>query len=355
MIPVSFMLEGLSLNANILWRLLFLVQLLVMFVPGTLAAEEEFAHLELEELMQLKLDINPVSSLATHIHKKGEWMLGYHYMHMRMHPNMHDSAKLGRNEVLQVYPVTPIDMDMRTHMLHAMYAFNEKTTLMLLGQYIDKSMDHVTRTGRRFTTSVKGVGDTGLLINRLLSGDDFVGHRTTLQVGLNLPTGSTSKKDVTPQGKVRLPYPMQLGSGTYDLKLGADYQHMSNHWSAGTSLMSTTRMGENDEGYTLGNVLELTTWHRYAWSERFSTVLSLNGKVRENIDGFDSLLNAALVPTADGYNQAYKRVSLGLEVDYHFNTGNQVSLRFSKPVYQHVDGPQLGVDWDMMFGWQRVF
>ena len=101
-------------------------------------------------------------------------------------------------------------------------------TLMGMVNYISKDMDHTTYMGMvgntvlgEFTTKTSGIGDTSL--SALVK----IGTGLHATVGVSLPTGSTDEKDsiLTPAGPsagdVLLPYPMQLGSGTYDLIAGA--------------------------------------------------------------------------------------------------------------------------------------
>jgi len=70
-------------------RALFCPVLLLVFTvnlrPVQAAEEpEDFSELSIEELMNVEVIKNPVSALTSHIHKKGEWMVGYHYMYMDM-------------------------------------------------------------------------------------------------------------------------------------------------------------------------------------------------------------------------------------------------------------------------------
>ena len=51
----------------------------------------------------------------------------------------------------------------------------------------------------------------------------------------------------------RLAYAMQLGSGTYDINLGTTYTAQLASFSYGAQALGTFRLGENSNGYTLGN------------------------------------------------------------------------------------------------------
>lgn len=63
-------------------------------------------------------------------------------------------------------------------------------------------------------------------------------HCLHFNAGLSLPTGSIDKQDATPMGpNSKLPYPVQLGSGTYDLLPGLTYngQDRDLSWGAQSS------------------------------------------------------------------------------------------------------------------------
>ena len=113
---------------------------------------------------------------------------------------------------------------------------------------------------------------------------------------------STKKDNVlAPNGvrpELRLPYAMQLGSGTYDLLPGITYQMFQNKWSFGAQYMATIRTSENSENYTLGDEHKITGWASYSWHHNLSTSVRLAYLDVDNIDGADPKI-AAPVQTAD--------------------------------------------------------
>ena len=129
--------------------------------------------------------------------------------------------------------IVPTAMSMQTHMFHAMYAPTDWLTLMVMGMYIEKEMDHITYMGGRGTTrrasfkvKTDGIGDSSF--SGLIRLHDDGIHRFHLNAGVSFPTGSNSKTHeiLTPLGTrpvVRVPYAMQTGSGTWDLLPGITY------------------------------------------------------------------------------------------------------------------------------------
>jgi hypothetical protein len=321
--------------------------------------EEDFTALNLEDLMQISLVRNATTALTSHIHKKGDWMVGYHSMFMKMEDNRDGTSNVRVPEVLADFMVAPLSMDMDMHMFHVMYAPSDDVTLMLMANYQDNSMDHVTRMGMKFTTESSGMGDTSLIANYVVNRAPGNKQLFSVKGGISIPTGSIDEKDMTPAGRVRLPYPMQLGSGTYDVILGADYQRYEDLWSIGIGGTATIRTSENDNDYTLGDVLELEAWYSRGWTDSFTTSVKLLGSSWDNIDGADPELNPMMVPTADPNRRGGKRIDLLIDLELYAPNGklqgNRLGVEFGVPIYEDLDGPQLSVDWTVMLGWQWVF
>ncbi len=310
-------------------------------------------------------DHAPIGVMGDHGHKKGELMLSYRYGRMEMDGNRSGSRNISSDEVRRSFFVSPLEMTMEMHMFGAMYGLGNNLTLMAMLPYVDKSMDLVTRGGRRFTTRARGLGDIKLMGIYTLYNEEYgeeSSHNLNLNLGLSLPTGDTNKKDYTPMSgdmRVRLPYPMQLGSGTYDPMLGITYTNLQPQWSWGLQFKTMQRLGKNNEGYRLGDEYHASTWAAYRHSDYLSASVRLNGKSWNNISGRDERLNPAIVPTARTDLRGGERAELGIGINFIQQDGmfknHRLAAEFILPFYQHLDGPQLEVDYAYTLGWQATF
>ncbi len=136
--------------------------------------------------------------------------------------------------ILGQFMVAPLDMSMTMHMGGLMYAPSDAVTLMAMANWIDNVMNHETRMGMGFAAESSGLGDAslGALIGLKSEGST----RLHLNAGLSFPVGSIDRTGVTPMSggnAVQLPYPMQLGSGTWDVTPGITVLGMSEGWSWG--------------------------------------------------------------------------------------------------------------------------
>ena len=167
----------------------------------------------------IQLDVREINVLGTHTHVRGEWMIGYQFRPMLMSGNRDGTTRRSADDVLQAFMVAPTRMRMEMHMVHVMYAPSDRLTLMAMVPYTKLDMEHRTRMGMTFRTATAGLGDINFSGLYSAVGDARRDqHRLLIRAGVSVPSGSINERGNTPAGAdQKLPYPMQLGSGTYDL------------------------------------------------------------------------------------------------------------------------------------------
>lgn len=326
-------------------------------------------------------DHAPIGVMGDHRHHAGEWMVSFRTMHMDMAGNRDGDDRISPDTIATAATnpffgmpgmpptlrVVPLDMQMDMQMLGLMYAPSDRVTLMAMLNYIDLGMTHQTYAGGmgttvlgRFTTHSRGLGDSQL--SALIGlGENRLGHWHAT-AGLSLPTGSTDRSDqvLAPNGMtptMRLPYPMQLGSGTTDPLLGLTVTRKFDDWSWGAQWNSRWRVQDNDEGYRLGNRHEASVWVSKLWSPAISTSLRLQGSSQGSIRGRDPMIMAP-VQTADPSRQGGQRIDLALGLNYAAQgafAGNRFGIELLRPVHQQLRGPQLETDWQLTAGYQYAF
>ncbi|MCG8379404.1 MAG: transporter, partial [Proteobacteria bacterium] len=296
-----------------------------------------------EGLKPIRADSHaPIGVMGEHMHKQGEWMLSYRFMHMDMEGNRDGETELSPEQIIANTAnrffgiagqpanlrIVPTEMTMDMHMFGAMFAPTDWLTLMAMGMYIEKSMDHVTFNGAgtarigTFTTKSKGIGDTK--ISGLIKLYEDSMHHIHLNAGLSLPTGSNEKRGdaLLPNGtirNIRLPYPMQLGSGTVDVIPGITYNGFFNRFNWGAQYLGTFRTG-SDEGYSLGDKQEVTGWLSYLWQPWLSTSSRISYSHEGQIDGIDPNI-VGPVQTADPDNIGGDNVFLHLAINLAGQSG----------------------------------
>lgn len=322
----------------------------------------------------------PIGVMGDHVHKKGEWMLSFRTMTMSMRGNLQGTNSLSPEQIVQTQAnafagmpmqpanlrVVPAKMTMAMQMLGAMYAPTDRVTLMAMTSYKNTEMDHITFLGGMgtqrlgtFTTKTSGLGDTQVAaLIKLGAGSGASWHGT---LGVSLPTGDIEETDqiLTPMNmrpNVRLPYPMQLGSGSFDLVSGLTYSnHNADHnaklgW--GSQWRSVWRVEDNSDDYRLGDEHQLSTWASYIVAPPVSLSGRLTYTYKGNVRGKDALIMAP-VQTADPNRHKRQRVDVGVGANWILpNENYRLGLEFTLPIWQRLSGPQMETDWSFSLGLQ---
>ena len=315
---------------------------------------QDLTGMSLEDL--LHEEITPVNVLGSHTHHKQEFMAGYRYMFMDMEDNLDGTRVVSPIGVLQHYPVVHTRMTMEMHMVELMYAPSDRLTLMAMIPYEVKTMEHLFRDGSRNKDESSGLGDVSFmgLIN-LLGDPRGNGHRLILNAGFTAPTGSIDEGE----GGKRFEYEMQLGSGTFDLQPGLTYLGESDTFAWGAQVLGTVRLGSNDHDYRLGNAYRLSAWTQLKVTDWFGPSVRLDWHAWEDIHGADPTLDPTRNPAFDATKQAGERLDFLAGLNFYLGKGplkgNRFSVEGGVPLYQRLDGPNMGVNWLITAAWSYSF
>ncbi len=324
----------------------------------------------------------PIGVMGDHMHKAGEWMLSYRYMHMDMGGNKIGTDYVSAQDIVTTVPntffgmpgqpptlrVVPTSMNMNMQMFGAMYAPSDWATLMVMGNYITKKMNHTTFQGPmgttelgQFTTKTSGFGDTKVSALIKLYEDEV--HHAHLNAGLSLPSGSITKEGeiLTPMGMtptVRLPYAMQLGTGTVDAMPGITYTGQLDKWAWGAQFASQINLNQNSQDWAFGNTYQLTAWGSYEPRPWISGSLRFTGRKQGRIKGQDSeIMGPVQTANPDYYGGELLEAGFGINLvgQEGILRGNRLGLEFQVPFYQNLNGPQMANDWSVVVGLQKAF
>lgn len=293
----------------------------------------------------------PISVMADHYHEKGGWMFSYRFMNMDMESLLAGTDAISNTAAHDAgYMVTPLYMPMQMHMLGAMYAPSNRITLLAMANVIQNDMDLQMRMTSGmivpFSTSSSSFGDIklGLMYKFINKNKQSLHGNATF----SLPTGSIAEMDVTPMStpnEILLPYPMQIGSGTFEANLGLTYLGQNEFVSWGSQLNTTIRFGKNSDDYAFGNKLSLNNWFAVKATNWLSFSGRLEGKFVGKIEGANPNLTPTMVTTADTQNSGGTYVNTGFGFNVLTPKGKLKDLRlgfeYSAPLYQKPNGIQL--------------
>jgi len=297
----------------------------------------------------------PIGVMGDHMHKRGEWMFSYRRMTMTMEDNLQRDQAISANDILQEYNMAPLKMNTTMDMLGAMYAPSDKLTLILMVNYLEKEMDSTMDMGMGMlmpmNTKSSGWGDTK--ISALLSLHNGNSNGLHVNLGASIPTGSTTKSNN--MGK-RLAYPMQLGSGTYDLEPGITYNGKNDFLKWGGQIKGVFHLSDNDEGYTLGDQVTASSWASYRVNPWLATAIRLTYTYTKNIDGTDGSIDANMSPPARRNNYGGDRldVSIGITLlgTKPEHRGHQIGIEYTTTIDQEANGIQMEMQDMLNIGYQ---
>ncbi|MGY0564290.1 MAG: transporter [Paraglaciecola chathamensis] len=319
-------------------------------------------------------DHAPIGVMGDHMHAAGEFMFSYRYMRMNMSDMLQGSSDISASDIATTIAnpfappatvrVVPKEMTTNMHMLGFMYAPNDDITLMAMLNYLERDMDLTTFEGMmgdtvlgQFSTEVSGLADSKLgLLYRLY---DSANHHLHFNLSWVIDSGSNNETDdvLTPMNMrmtMRLPYSMQLGSGSDQAEFGLTYTGKNQQFSWGGQVLTTTPLERNDEGYTVGDKYSITSWLAYQLPQSTSLSLRLIYNHSEDIKGQDSQITAP-VTTANPANYGGHNLQAAIGVNTVLMNKHRIGLEYQMPINYHVNAVQMDMDNMLTLGYQLAF
>ena len=298
------------------------------------------------------------------MHEAGSWMFEYRFMRMEMGDLREGTDDTDARSVIRdpstTYMMAPTEMTMDMHMLMAMYGQTDRLSWMVMLNYLDNEMDmlmFMPMMGafvKADSMKSDGLGDTEVAAMYRLDSAN-TNDTLLLNVGLSLPTGSVDEEDS--DGNL-LPYGMQLGSGTFDLKPGVTYSYRMDSWDFGAQASYTMRLNDNDQDYNQGDRLDAQGWAKYGFGQGTTATARLAYSDWDSIDGAAEDITAMqlrMSPTFDPDNYGGNRWDLSVGVSHAFGGGHMLGFEYGQPIAQDLNGVQMKTDSMLSLAYQYMF
>ena len=314
----------------------------------------------------------PAGVMFDHMHKAGEWMVGFRYAYTSAGGDMlHGTRKAGDQEIadkgcggMNTCTMAPSDMAMNMYMLDIMYAPTDWMTLMVMPMYMThdmsmraldvsspgghmEHMDHMAHDmgghgahGGSHSHGIDGWGDTifGPEL-KLASGPNY---HLQFSPMFSAPTGSVDNK----MNGVFTHYGMQPGSGTWDFWPSITYTGRADRITWGAQVLGIVRLEEeNESGYRLGDVLQATAWGSYRFADWISASIRGLYTDQDKIEGHYNAAHNHSSPPDLQFNYGGRFWDIGFGINTVVPSGALKGLRLSaewlQPVYDAPNGYQL--------------
>ncbi|MFT6220569.1 MAG: hypothetical protein ACJAVG_001289, partial [Rickettsiales bacterium] len=235
-------------------------------------------------------DHAPIGVMRDHVHKKGEIMTSYRFSYMKMQGAISGNDKVSSAEILKKYMMAPEKMEMKMHMVGAMYGFTDNLTISAMGIFVEKDMKMINQMDKTINREVSGFGDTK--IQSMYQFFKNSNNRAQFNLGLSIPTGNIKQE----QEGSRIVYGMQLGSGSYEILPGISYSGHQDTYSYGAQMNGVFRLNDNNNDYKLADSYNITAWSAKKLNKSFSISTRLNYTITKKIKGRDKDLNIMMSP-----------------------------------------------------------
>jgi len=299
----------------------------------------------------------PAGLMGDHVHEQGEVMVEYRFLQMYMDNNRFGDQRVTSRQALDVtgvaFGVTPTNMSMEMHMLHFMYGWTDNITLYIMPMWMSNTMDHERRDGSTFRTHNDGFSDMPMgFLWRIYEGctDELI-----VNFGFSAPTGDI---DNLTQFGGEFPYPMRLGSGTFDFMPGVTYRSFYDWGTIGAQLATDLPIGEANN-YSEGDLYRLNFWGTWLAGREQRTALTyrVENWWQNQWNGFDPAFGAlpTTVSTVRPDMRGGYRLSFGYGFIHTLPGGGRLNFEMTHPVYQNLNGVQLETDWQLFASYSKAF
>lgn len=300
----------------------------------------------------------PIGVRGDHTLKAGRALLSARYDQAVFENLFVGSQQVSAPSVLARFPFAPAHLFQAQPRALFEYGVTDDLTLMLQLPWQRSVLDYTEAGGGSFTTRFTNPADitiTGLYVLYRAPGQQL--H---LNLGMSFPVGFLDYLNIVPSPTApNLPYDIRTSSGSYDLLPGFTYRGQNELWTWGAQATGDIHTGLNRLGYELGDSVDVTTWLSRRWTQRIGTSVRLDYQAWGNIRGADPRLNTALSPTNDPNSQGGTRLNILFGINYYLPAmripGQYISVEAGAPVFQSLDGPQLGQNWVIIAGWNIIF
>ena len=318
-------------------------------------------------------NLTPAGVMISHVHPKKEWMVSYRYMQMGMDKPIQGMNTVSELDIYNTYLAYTPSMQMDMHMVMGMVGITNRLTAMVMLNYTSNSMEmkmlgnhtHAmsgmsmpANSGMRMNTN--GLGDSKLQLLYGILKNSIT--QVVLNMGASIPTGSFQQKGITDDlfyAGSRLPYMMQLGSGSWDITPGITYVTQKSKVAFSAQVQGIVRLNKNKAGYRFGNELSATTWLGYNWWKGLGSSVRLEGTWLGKIAGFDPTVYAYNEIAANSNNYGGIRIQGLIGLSYQFEEGfvanHRLAVEYGLPIYQIVEGIQNKLKQTWMASWSYSF
>ncbi len=303
----------------------------------------------------------PIGMSGARTLERGALQFTYRFSQLNSKGVWLDNDSIPLATTLDFYDQAPLTLTNQTHSLSVSYGVTQELTFVAAVDYSSRQREQQTTGGVFYVTESQSLGD--VTVSGLYNFLNLGAYKAHLQMGARIPTGQIDIFAETPFSSPNtqgMPYDMRPGAGTFALLPGMTVQTQNEVASLGGQITGMIPVGTNDRSYSLGNSFRASGWAAYMLSDYMSASARIQWENWGGIEGGDPNLDPDQDPGNDGFFLEGERVDMHVGVNFYLPegsrfAGHRLSIETIFPISHEYAGPQFGLDWGVIIGWQVVF
>lgn len=255
------------------------------------------------------------------------------------------------------FAIAPSEGADRRFELEALFGFDQRWDIYFVIPYSTHDYEQDLTLGGTSDVESDGLGD--IQIGGVFRSYDHGPTRISYMAGISLPTGKVNETgQYDGLADTKLPYPLQLGSGTFDLIPGVLLESTRGDVQWGARASGRIHLqSAHDENWFRSNSGRLDLWAGTEVGEDLHGTLRAQADWWGDLHGSDPDLVQLRNPLEDPLRQGGSRVTIfgGLGKDLDKAGNNHLGIEVGFPVEEWLDGPAPSQDWMAVIGWRLRF
>lgn len=308
------------------------------------AHAKDLTDLSLEELMHL--DVIQVTVPGAHYHFQGDWMIGVDATNVQWSGLQNGTSSVSAQQVLGNFMMAPTSATMNMQDLDLMYGYRDDWTFEVMIPQVQMAMTSVYMNGDTTTNLVSGLGD--ITLNVIHPFKYKYPAQWQAELGLALPTGDINQFNLVYLmfGEQKMPYNMQLGTGSFQFEPAITYLGETQKWAFGAQVRGFLPLNTNSDGWMAPNRLAATAWAAPHVNNNFSPSFRVDYQTWGNVRGNDPVIDFSMMPSSNPNLYAGSRADAYIGLNFAWGQdgeghGKWLTFEYGVPFYQNLTGPQL--------------
>lgn len=298
----------------------------------------------------------PAGLERTQIADVGRFSFGVRASRTEWEGNRDSRTNLSTQQIFdQGFTIAGTDLLERRLEVDAVYGLNRHWTLFATLPFIERELTYEQLGTGSSSTSNSGLGD--IILGGRYTDTNTKKELLQYSIGLEIPTGDYDERgNYAGEVNTHLPFPLQIGTGSFRLQPGASYVRAFKGWSLGLRGEGRIHLDRNSDNWAVGDSFQANVWAATAFTDHISGNVGLQAEWRGDYHGDAPELDFTRSPLEDESRQGGSLleiiVGLGADLSGSYASANRIDLEIGFPVDEWLSGPGLSRETSFLVSWK---